>query len=288
MDAQPDRALIAFRRLLAEGAEGGQGKVDALVALAQRTVLVPTWTEGGDDFRPLISSDGKNALPLFSAPDELEEAARRYGWVAADGSVPHREIGSRAAFRHALAHQLHFVIIDIAADHALEVERSEIEPLLRSQNRSDSSGAFAGVGRISEQMLKKVRPSSVPAAPNEFQTVSVPTDAPVPAKPDESPPAPIEISEPPSDPLLDAASKVLRSYPEVEWAAYFVSQGGAQHVGLRIDGAFRTRVTEIVGALLACGTEHSVPLRVSLLDEADLVRAVRERGVAFYPWRRRN
>ena len=45
-DAPTDRATEAFRRLLSDAAAGGQAKVDALVALSQRTLFVATWTPG--------------------------------------------------------------------------------------------------------------------------------------------------------------------------------------------------------------------------------------------------
>jgi len=159
-----DAATAAFRRLLAEGAEGGQAKVDALVALAQRTVFVATWTPGGEDYRTLINSSGQNALPIFTTREQLEEAGRRLGWATPDGSVPCQEIGARAAFRHLVAHDLGFLIVDIAADHTLEVERSEVEPLLAA-SRADSAGPFAAVGRISSTMLEKVKktPRPMPA-----------------------------------------------------------------------------------------------------------------------------
>jgi hypothetical protein len=154
-----DRALEAFRRLLLDAAAGGQAKVDALVALSQRTLFVATWTHGGDDYRTLTSSQKQSALPVFTDEASLQEAAARFGWLGPDGSVPHKEVGARQVFRHVLAHDLGFLVVDIASAHALECERAEIEPLLATRGRSDSSGPFAAVGRVSESMLQAVKPT---------------------------------------------------------------------------------------------------------------------------------
>ena len=298
-----DRALKAFLRLLADAAGGGQSKVDALVALSQRTILVPTWTFGGDDYRPLISSDGQNALPLFTSFEELAEAARRFGWMQADGTVAHKEVGSRAVFRHALAHQLSFVVVDITAEHALEIERSEIEPLLESHNRSDSSGAFAGVGRISEMMLQKVRSSSFPAPPEKRPiTTPVIDHSTIPSPPPSQPPVALDgdptsvqivpLSVPPSDLLLDAASAVLRSFPEVEWAGYlYAGRNGAPPgptFGLRIADTYRDNVQEIRRALIECADKHALTMDILLLDDPELTRTSREHTLMFFPWRQRN
>lgn len=312
MAKSPDRALSAFQRLLADAAAGGQAKVDALVALSQRTILVPTWTPGGDDFRPLVSSDGQNALPLFSSEDQLMEAARRFGWLSPSGDVPFREIGSRAAFRHALAHQLSFVVVDIAAEHALEVERTEIEPLLQSQNRSDSSGAFAGVGRISEMMLQKVRPSSIPAAPPTPAAVPTPPAASLPSaasmpgaetgRSSNLPPADLggtllnrtlgSFDGEPSEVILEAARTVLRNYPEVEWAGVLMvgRDGGPSKptFGLRVDATFRTRVQELRTALMEAAERGGAAMDILLLDDPDLVRVARANATVFFPWKRRS
>lgn len=317
MNARVDHALLAFRRLLSEAASGGQTKVDALVALTQRTVIVPTWTPYGDDFRPLLSSDGQNALPLFTSMDQLEEAARRFGWMQPDGSVAHQEVGSRAAFRHALANRLQFIVLDITAAHALEIAREEIEPLLDSRSHSDSAGAFAAVGRISDQMLKAVRPSSIPAAP-PVDAIPVPTAMPSSAvmAPISSPtppsstelmaphtPAPIssdasvpleiiELTAEPNEAVLDSITAVLRGFPEVEWAAFAMARRGqaapSPVIGLRIDANYRARVVEIFDTVQRAGAKVGLDAQVLLLDEKKLVQSVRAHSIVFFPWRRRS
>ncbi len=341
-----DAATAAFRRLLAEGAEGGQAKVDALVALAQRTVYVATWTDEGDDYRTLINSHGQNALPIFTSRDQLKEAGQKLGWLGPEGSVPAKEIGARAAFRHLVAHDLGFLIVDIAAPHTLEVERAEIEPLL-SADRSDSAGPFAAVGRISSTMLQAVRPTPRPMpavnAPSELPEGALPpADSVLPSEPPASgdghrgaggdlppagrrassvppptrqePPAGVTaststvqgaitfgsgagsvtvaaLSVEPDDALLDALSDVLRGFPEVEWASYFMASRGPTDarptIGLRVDTSYRARVQDIVAALRGKADEQGASVDVLLLDDPALVREARARAIVFFPWRRR-
>lgn len=159
-DGSTDRATQAFRRLLGEGQQGGQAKVDALVALAQRTVYVATWKPRDDGFRTLVNSGGEIALPVFTDEQQLEDAARRFGWVGADGSVASEEIGAREAMRRVVSDRMHFLVVDIAAPYALECMRDELEPLVTGVTRSDSTGPFAAVGRISSTMLEAGRRTS--------------------------------------------------------------------------------------------------------------------------------
>lgn len=162
--SEQDRALEAFHRLLADGSAGGQAKVDALVALAQRTVLIPIWSHANNAFRTLVNAEGMTALPVFTSVPLLSAAARRFGWLEADGKVAHREVGSRAALRHAVAQNLPFVVVDIASPHSLEITRAEVAPLLTPQARREGQGPYAGVGRLSSSMLQAVRATPPPGA----------------------------------------------------------------------------------------------------------------------------
>ncbi|MCZ7683629.1 MAG: hypothetical protein M5U28_34600 [Sandaracinaceae bacterium] len=85
-----DAQLAAFRRLLSDAHRGGQAKVDALLALVQRTIFVVPWPGGIEGWRSLVNRDGVAALPIFTDKKELEEAARRYGWLDARGEAPSR------------------------------------------------------------------------------------------------------------------------------------------------------------------------------------------------------
>src|SRR5690348_1241890 len=112
-----EAGAAALRRLLAEAGSGGQAKLDALTALSQRTLFVPTW--GGDELRTVSSSNGVSALAVYLDEAALNDASVRFGWAAPDGSVPHKELGARAALGHALAQNL-LLIVDLGLPHALE------------------------------------------------------------------------------------------------------------------------------------------------------------------------
>jgi hypothetical protein len=159
----PDQALDAFRRLLKEGASGGQAKVDALLALAQRTVHVATWTEGGDEYRTLINGNGQSALPIFTDQAELDRAASHFGWVdEGTPKPPRRELGAREALRYVVAHRLDFLVTDIASPWRLEAEAAEIEPLL--EGRAEPAGPYAGLGRVSSSVMRAVKPTPLNTA----------------------------------------------------------------------------------------------------------------------------
>ncbi len=340
-------ALEAFRRLLADGQQGGQSKVDALVALSQRTLFVATWKEGGDELRALVNSDGASALPVFTDEAMLQDAARRFGWSGADDHCPLREFGARGVFGYAVTHDISYVVVDIAQPHSLEVEQAELAPLMATSSRSDSSGPFAAVGRISSTMLAAVKAQpttegsrSHPPAPLEWDLHAAPpvppppivtdpappptfSSAPPAAAPASIPPAGVKVvstsaspppassaapapanatfgsgssvnlwkvTEEPADELLEALTDFLRSYPEVEWAAYCMASRGPTEplptIGLRVDTAYRMRVNEIIRGLRAAGDAVGASLDIMLLDDAQVMRQARADGVAFFPWKR--
>lgn len=317
-----DRALEAFRRLLALAPKGEQARVDAIVALSQRTVFVPTWP-AGEGFRTLVNSAGLAALPVFADMTGLTDAARRFGWLKPDGTVPYREVGAREAFTHAIAHNVPYVVVDIHAQHALELERHEVEPLLAQKGRFDS-GPFAGTGRLSSTLMKAVRATPVPPVPSKdpiTAQMKVPADlgrpltpmpfktepstgrvgtrtsgsqvGPLPAGPGAVTPHPnIPISplrEVPPDTFLDALADIMRGFPEVEWACLFIlnnDDSPSLALGLRLDQGFRTRQDEITALLEARAVANREPIRVVLLDDPAWSRVARNEALMFYPWRR--
>lgn len=307
--------LAAFHRLLADAHQGGQAKVDVLVALVQRTVFVVPWPAGIEGYRTLVNSDGVAALPIFTNREALEEAARRYGWLAADGSAPAAEVGARAALNYAIKENLSFVVVDIADAHALEITRQEFEPLLTPAARRDSSGPYAGAGRLSSSLIRAVRPTPPPGS---IQAAKPPSIAPPSATPGIAPPAPDDddgftvstdfdpnaksfgggqsvsvsaLANEPADELYDELSAVLRGYPEVEWACMCNASRGPSApvptVGVRVDTGFRQRVNDIVAELRRAGGARGAALDVLLLDDAELMRNARALGVVFYPWRKK-
>lgn len=292
----PDQALDAFRRLLREAATGGQAKVDALLALAQRTVFVATHTPDGDDLRTLVNGNEDTALPVFTRLDELERAAAHFGWQGdGAGTPPTRELGARQALRYVIAHDLDFAVVDIAAPWRLEVERSEIEPLVSG---NAEPGPFGGVGKLSSSVMRAVNavpppspggrrsstpPPSLPASappaadPDGRASAPPPSSAPpprrTPSRPSSRPPSAAGVPSllpdgrtlgapdaPPSDDFLDAAFLVLKDYPEVEWASWCAARNAdtgatCPAVAMRVDAGYRMRVDEIVGAVADAGTK---------------------------------
>ncbi|HBQ13681.1 MAG: hypothetical protein RLP09_41675 [Sandaracinaceae bacterium] len=260
-----DPQLAAFHRLITDAHHGGQAKVDVLVALSQRLVHLVPWPQGIEGFRTLVNSEGVAALPIFTHRDALEEAARRYGWLDAHGNAPAQELGARAALNYAVRENLSYVVIDIADDHALEIAREEFEPLLSPAARRDSSGPFAGAGKISSSLIRAVRPTPPPSAgpmratpaPGSLAAPRVPAEIRPPTSTPGLEPAPSmdepeddgfsvskdfdpsaqsfgggtsvslqELTSMPSDALFDSLTVVLRNYPEVEWAAMVQASRG--------------------------------------------------------------
>lgn len=156
-DDNPDQATVAFRRLLKDAATADEARVDALIALSQRTVFAVIWPTAPDEIRTLTNSKGETAMPLFTGMDELRKAARRFAWFQPNGSLRHEELGARAALRQAIARSVQFVVIDIAADHAVEFVPTELKPLLTAQPKRESTGPFAATGRLSNDLLEAVR-----------------------------------------------------------------------------------------------------------------------------------
>jgi hypothetical protein len=130
--AMSQGALDALRRLMGEAASGGAAKVDAVTALAQRTLFVPTWRIGDDGFRTVVNSSGIAAMPVWLDLAGIEEASRMFGWAMPDGRVPYKEIGARAALGHALAHNL-LVVVELGGDPSMEIEQDELRPLLAAR-----------------------------------------------------------------------------------------------------------------------------------------------------------
>lgn len=299
-DAKTNEALV---RLLKDAGDGGQAKVDALVALSQQTVFVATWGGSSTGFRTLLNSSREAALPIFTSESELDTAARRYGWLDPQGNVSMREVGAREALHHAVAQEVAYVVVDIAADHSVEISPEEIEPLMSPAARRDSSGPFAVVGKVSDSVRKAVdsklppsmdgtgtganpRVPAGPGAPTTGTTGTLPTEG-LGTGPLEK----VSLHAPPmmpEDATFDAVSEVLRRYPEVEWASIVgTAAQNSPLIGLRIDTAYRARVDEIVGHIKASAEATGVAVGTVLLDNAEVMRRARQEGVVFYPWRKR-
>ena len=313
----PDRQLAAFYRLLHDAARGGQAKVDALVALAQRTVWVVPWPDPSQGWRTLVNSDGKSALPIFTSRGQLDVAATRFGWLGSDQQAPTAEVGSREAFRYARDKDLAFVVVDIAAEHTLEITREELDPLLTPAARRQT-GPFAGSGRVSSTLMAAVggqaqtadgvsppsrslalRPTPAPGSLRAVQPIAPPGPISAVAPPPGSGSSPgiarapgavppvlpsvrlAPLVSPVDDGYLVTLETILRDHPEVEWACLGIVNGEIA-VGLRIDSRMRDRLPALAHAF--------APTRVSAivtLDDAAHLKAARAEALMFFPWRRR-
>ena len=320
-----ERQLAAFRRLLTDGSAGGQAKVDALLALTQRTVYVVPWT-GAEGYRTLVNSDGVAALPIFTDRAELKSAAQRFGWLSPDGTVAQVEVGARQALSYARNHMLAFVVIDIAAAHSLELARDEFEPLLSPAARRESQGPFVGAGRTSSTLLRAVRatPTPMPKATGSAPgTIRAPTPPPGSlAAARASSTSGSAIAAPPR--AASASSSGSLRAPEIDDAADSPAVPGTVIASTRLgplahtpDDALLESLEALLrdypevewGCLGSTGAGTSLGLRVDprmrkrvdeiaskvarsglpvvLLDDAQHMRAARQEAFAFYPWRRR-
>jgi hypothetical protein len=157
-----DQVTIAFRRVLAEASASEQARVDALMALWQRTVYAATWPGPNQAARTLTNSHGESALPLFTGLDALDASATRYGWRGPDGTLLFRELPAREAVRHALARNVQFVVMDIGCEHCVELAREELEPLLHLAAQPNGTSPYAGTEQRHQAVLEAVRRSNRP------------------------------------------------------------------------------------------------------------------------------
>jgi hypothetical protein len=305
----PKAGLEPLRRLLESARDGsGEAKVDALIALSQRTLFIATWEPETTGFRTLENSKGETALPVFTGVDVYPAARARFGWP--DRTVV-REIGARQAFRFVVDNSLGFLVVDVGTEHAFEASPNELRPLVAPPSRHSASGPFASVGKTSSQLLQAVRGSDRPpprepsrdsapsVPPPRLESLRVPSPAsrpppaPPPSRPPPAPPTGSDevvleaLDAPPDDALLEALADALSGFLEVEWAAYCRAARGpfpAQHsVALRLD-PYRDRLPEIIDSLRSSAMREGIALDVILADTPHLVRLVRERGVLFHPW----
>ena len=111
MGGEPDQTTMLLRRVLQSAADDERARVDALIALGQRTLFAALWPGQDKYIRTLTNPTGQTAMPLFTGLDVLEAAATNLGWREPDGSVNWRELGAREAIRHAPARGAPFVVI---------------------------------------------------------------------------------------------------------------------------------------------------------------------------------
>ena len=161
--------MVALLQALSETSEDEEGaRLLGLSRVAEGTLFAATWPTSPDKVRTLTNSDGEQAMPLFSGLDNLEAAARRFGWLNPDGSLSFREMPAREALQSAVAQAVHFVVLDIHAEYATEFTRDEVGAGA-ARGAADASG-LAARGRTAQDALAIARsPRSVRRSSDQGQ-----------------------------------------------------------------------------------------------------------------------
>ena len=260
-------------------------RADAIALLRGSQVIAATWPMDPNSLRTLTNSDGITALAIFSSVEQLEEASIRYAWQGPDGRTPQATVHISQALGFARGKGVTMVILDIAAEHALELDQGDIELLLSSPSRPPS-----------QQGLQPVKVSSLPPGAGVYHRPRAVTPHPEGAAVQATFGAQqnvelSQLSEEPSDELIKELSAALRGYPEVEWACLLnLARGPAPvvpGVAVRITPDFRQHVAEITTRVREAGSSQGATLDVLLLDDAELTKAARTLGTHFYPWRKK-
>lgn len=299
----------SLREALVAAARDASARSRAVSALRGSEVLAATWPTDPELLRTLQNSSGVRALALFTDRRQLEDAALRFAWHDVEGQVPTRALHISEAIRFARRTGVTLVIVDIASDHALELDEGEMElvaappssrppsfrelvPPVSSPRRADGTD----VKRVSTRPpapgaslrdSAEAHPSASglqPAAINvdvEKHAVSATFAAATTATM-----AALETAPPPE--LVDALTQVLREYCEVDWACLVgeADQHGVA-VALRIEPSFRSNLPQISAKLREAGHAQGASCDVLVLDTMEQMKRARALGQPFYPWRKR-
>src|SRR5688572_23743207 len=140
-------------------------RATAVTALRGAEMWAATWPTDPATLRTLTNSNGITALAVFTDERQLEDAALRYAWLGVDGRVPSKKLHISEAIRFARQNRAQLVVVDIAADHALELDEGEME--LVSAPPSGRPPSYTGMTTVRTQSN---RPP--PPAPDEVERVS--------------------------------------------------------------------------------------------------------------------
>ena len=294
---------------LAAAARTEGGRARAIGALRGSEVYAAIWPTEVTELRTLQSSEGLRALALFSDERQLDAAARRFGWLGVDGSVPTRRMHIAEAIRFARLRRITLIVIDIASEHALELDDGDLELVAAPPSgRPPSTKDLAPVGSSTFQHAhagEVQRVSTRPPADNDqtsqasavaangLRPSSVSVDREHHAVSASFAPARTatmaSLPSTPTDELIAGFTHVLREYPEVEWACLVgeAERSESLSVVLRIDPAFRKNLAEIADKLHRAAADQSSTCDVLVLDTAEQIKRARAIGVPFYPWRKR-
>jgi hypothetical protein len=141
-----DRGIARLRWLLVSAQDDASARREVLPALSRCTVLVPTIAGGGDKLRFLPHAGGGSSLALFTGLDALEHAAKKHLWAQGTQSVSFRAMSARDALELSHMQGLRSVIVDSAAEHALELKDEDISLYLSR-----------GTGEFSPESLRPSR-----------------------------------------------------------------------------------------------------------------------------------
>lgn len=274
-------------------------------ALRGSQLYAATWPTDPTELRTLQNSSGVRALALFTDETQLEQAALRYGWLGVDGSVPTRRLHIGDAIRFARAKSVALVVIDIAADHAFELDDGELE--LVSAPPSTRPSSQAGLAPVLSSMrpandgteVKRASARPPPfdvgtsnhASSSGLQPTAVNVDATnhaVSATFSAAGTATMTaLPAYPPDALVNELTQVLRSHIEVEWACFVgeAERTDALSIALRIQPAF----VQQLGTISAQLRQAAQPQRceVLVLETPEQMKRAHAVGLPFYPWRKR-
>lgn len=153
-----------MRWLLVSAQDDDSARAHVLPALSRCTVLVPTVQGAPDKLRYLTQASG-SAMVVFTGHDALEHAAKKLGWAEGSQGVSFRAMSARDALQIASLQGTRSLIVDAAAEHALELRSDEVSMYL-SRGTAEFAPDFVepssrGTG---EYGLPPRRVSPVPAA----------------------------------------------------------------------------------------------------------------------------
>jgi len=299
-------SAVALKAALVAAARDPALRARAVAALRGAELWAASWPTDPSLLRTLTNSDGVTALPLFTDERELSDAAQRYAWLSVDGQAPRCTVALWEAMRVAKRQRAQLLVIDIASEHALELDEGDMEllsappsskpPTGMQQVRSSPPPADGKVvTRASAQPSHGESSGSGAYSPLRPRTITPNPDAhTVSATFGATPTATMQALEAvPSEELLDELADVLRDYPEVEWAC-LVTGARADHkksesVALRIEPAFRkgANLAEITRRLREVGASRFATCDVLMLDTPEQMKQARQIGLPFYPWRKK-
>lgn len=297
-------AVVALKAALVAAARDPALRTRAIAGLRGAELWAATWPTDPSFLRTLTNSNGITALPLFTDERELHEASVRYAWLSVDGQAPRCTVALWEAMRVAKQQKAQLLVIDIASEHALELDEGDMDllsappsskpPAQKPKFRSTPPPADAkAVQRASARPTVGERGGSGTYSPLRPRMITPNPDAhTVSATFGATPTATMQALEvQPSDELLDELADVLREYPEVEWACLVTGaradHGQSESVALRIEPAFRKNLAEITQKLREVGAQRHATYDVLMLDTHEQMKQARAVGLPFYPWRKK-